>query len=57
MNSTQQYFGYAGNILYVDLSTRRIRKEPLNLDWARKFIGGSGIGMRLLYDLLKPTQH
>lgn len=45
--------GYAGEILFVDLSTRTWREEPLDTGLARKFIGGIGIGFRLLQDLLK----
>jgi aldehyde:ferredoxin oxidoreductase len=50
-----EYYGYAGNILHVDLSTRQIRKEPLHADLARKFIGGPGVGLNLLLDILKPS--
>ena len=46
------YYGYAGQILYVDLSTGSIRKEPLDLDMARKYIGGFGMNVRLAYDLI-----
>jgi aldehyde:ferredoxin oxidoreductase len=49
-----EYYGYAGNILYVDLSSGRIRKEPLDISIAEKFIGGWGINYRLIWDLLKP---
>jgi aldehyde:ferredoxin oxidoreductase len=55
MGQVQHYFGYVGSILHVNLTTRQIRQEPLNLEWAEKFLGGPGIGMRLLYDLLKPN--
>ncbi|MFC1916572.1 aldehyde ferredoxin oxidoreductase N-terminal domain-containing protein [Chloroflexota bacterium] len=50
-----EYYGHAGNILYVDLSTGRIRKEPLDIGLAKKFVGGQGIGIRLLHDVLKPN--
>jgi aldehyde:ferredoxin oxidoreductase len=42
--------GYAGRILYVDLSTGRSRTEKLNEDLAKKYIGGIGLGMRLWLD-------
>lgn len=48
------YYGYAGNILYVDLTSGQIRINPLDIDMAKKFIGGCGIGERLLCDILKP---
>jgi aldehyde:ferredoxin oxidoreductase len=55
MDQVQHYSGYVGSILHVNLTTREIRQEPLNLEWSEKFLGGPGIGMRLLYDLLKPN--
>jgi len=39
--------GYAGRILYVDLTTGKTRAEKLNEEIARKYIGGIGIGMKL----------
>jgi aldehyde:ferredoxin oxidoreductase len=39
--------GYAGRILYVDLSTGNTRTEKLSEDLAKKYIGGIGLGMRL----------
>lgn len=49
-----EYYGYAGNILYVDLTTGEIRKEPLDLELAKRFVGGWGINFKLAYDLMKP---
>jgi aldehyde:ferredoxin oxidoreductase len=31
-----------------------VGEEPLNMEWARKFIGGKGLGARYLYDRVKP---
>jgi aldehyde:ferredoxin oxidoreductase len=44
--------GYLGRILRVDLSRGRLRDEPLDEDHARRYIGGSGLAARYLYDLL-----
>ena len=44
--------GYQGRILRVDLSNRRLWDEDLNPDYARGFVGGSGLAARLLYDVL-----
>ena len=49
-----EYYGYAGKILYVNLSSGKINTEPLDMDLARKYIGGCGIGERMLCDMLKP---
>jgi len=43
-------FGYAGRILYVDLNTGKTHIETLNIDYAKKYIGGIGLGMRLWLD-------
>ncbi len=43
--------GYMGKILRVDLSTGSLKDEPLNEDYARAFVGGSGLAARYLYDL------
>jgi len=42
--------GYAGRILHVDLSSGKIWTEPLKEELAKKYIGGIGLGMRLLLD-------
>jgi aldehyde:ferredoxin oxidoreductase len=44
--------GYLGRILHVDLSQERLWDEGVNEDYARKFVGGSGLAARYLYDLL-----
>jgi len=43
-------FGYAGRILLIDLSTGKTTVEPLNEEYAKKYIGGIGLGMRLYLD-------
>ncbi|MCX8153034.1 MAG: aldehyde ferredoxin oxidoreductase family protein [Candidatus Bathyarchaeota archaeon] len=43
-------YGYAGRILYVDLNTGKTRVENLSEDYAKKYIGGIGLGMRLWLD-------
>jgi aldehyde:ferredoxin oxidoreductase len=39
--------GYAGKVLYVNLTTGKTRTEKLNEETAKKYIGGIGLGMRL----------
>ena len=46
--------GFAGSILYVDLTSDRIRKEPLDPELAMAFLGGHGINCKLAYDLVPP---
>ncbi|HJO43506.1 MAG TPA: aldehyde ferredoxin oxidoreductase N-terminal domain-containing protein, partial [SAR324 cluster bacterium] len=46
--------GYMGKILNVDLTTGQLRDEPLDEALCRDFLGGYGIGAKLLYDRMKP---
>jgi aldehyde:ferredoxin oxidoreductase len=46
--------GYMGKILWVDLSNSGLRVEALDPKLARDFIGGYGIGARLLYERMRP---
>jgi aldehyde:ferredoxin oxidoreductase len=39
--------GYAGRILYIDLTTGKIRTEKLSDETAKQYIGGIGLGMKL----------
>ncbi len=45
--------GYYGVILEVDLSTRKIRKMPVDHSDLANFIGGRGLGIKLLWNRLK----
>ncbi|MEM3000250.1 MAG: aldehyde ferredoxin oxidoreductase family protein [Candidatus Bathyarchaeia archaeon] len=47
-------FAYAGKILRVDLTTGKISTEPLSEELAKNYIGGIGLGIRLLMDNSKP---
>ncbi len=47
-------YGYAGMILDVDLSSRRVRRIPLDERLARKYLGGLGTNTKLLFDNTKP---
>ena len=44
--------GYMGKILRVDLSTGNIWDEPLDEEYARAFVGGSGLAARYVYDMV-----
>ncbi len=44
--------GYTGKILRVDLGAGRTTAEDLNQEYARKYIGGSGLATRYLHDLV-----
>lgn len=46
--------GYAGRWLRVDLTVGRLADEVLDADALRKWVGGSGLGARILYDEVEP---
>lgn len=46
--------GYAGKILFVDLTQGKITEESLPESVYRDFIGGIGLGARILYERMKP---
>src|SRR5512143_3371034 len=45
-------YGYLGKILRVDLSRDQLWEETLNEEYARKYVGGSGLAARYFYDML-----
>ena len=47
-------FGYAGRILRIDLSTGKTKVPPLSVEYAKKYIGGIGLGMALLLENSEP---
>ncbi|MGW8226840.1 MAG: aldehyde ferredoxin oxidoreductase family protein [Anaerolineales bacterium] len=46
--------GWTGKILDINLTSGDIRTVPLDMDTARLFLGGRGLGARLLWDLVGP---
>lgn len=47
--------GYAGTILYVDLTTGTLEPRPYPEDLQQQYFGGRGLGVRLITDLVDPT--
>ncbi len=45
---------YTGNILRINLTDKRVTKEPLDVDAAKKFIGGRGLGSYYLAKEIDP---
>jgi len=48
------YYGFAGKELLVDLTSRDIKETALDAQEAAKFLGGMGLQLKRLYELLKP---
>jgi len=49
----EKMFGYAGKILRVNLTDKKITREKLDETIARRFLGGRGLGAKILFDELK----
>ncbi|MBM4128981.1 MAG: aldehyde ferredoxin oxidoreductase family protein [Nitrospira sp.] len=47
-------YDYAGRILRVDLSKKKITKERVPEEVVRKFLGGEGLAAKILYDEVPP---
>jgi aldehyde:ferredoxin oxidoreductase len=47
--------GYANRTLYMNLSTGVIQEKPVTDEMKKKFTGGRGFGLKLLWDSIKPT--
>ncbi|NLM30748.1 MAG: aldehyde ferredoxin oxidoreductase family protein [Methanomicrobiales archaeon] len=46
--------GYAEKILHVDLARERAEEKPFPEEWRRTYIGGRGLGVRILMDMVDP---
>ena len=42
--------GYAGRVGHIDLSSGSVTYAPIPEDWARKYIGARGLGVRYVYE-------
>src|SRR3989304_6330404 len=47
-------YAYAGKILRVNLTTGQTSTEPLTEETAKQYVGGIGLGIRLLIDNSTP---
>lgn len=48
-------YGYAGKILQVDLTKEKAKIDVLKVDEAKKYVGGIGHAIKLVYDNTKPN--
>ena len=49
------YGGWIGTVLRVNLTTGHIAKEPLNMEWAKAYVGGRGLAAKYLSEEMDPT--
>jgi len=47
--------GYMGKILRVNLTSQEVKEEPLDPKQAQDYIGGTGLGDRIIYDEVPPS--
>ncbi|MHA3964536.1 MAG: aldehyde ferredoxin oxidoreductase N-terminal domain-containing protein, partial [Candidatus Thorarchaeota archaeon SMTZ1-45] len=47
---TFPYKGYAGYYLDIDLTKGKVHKKELEKDWARLYLGGSGVAAKILWE-------
>jgi aldehyde:ferredoxin oxidoreductase len=47
--------GYAMRTLHVDVGSRKATQKPVSEDMKKRFTGGKGFGLKLLWDATKPT--
>ncbi|HMK16019.1 MAG TPA: aldehyde ferredoxin oxidoreductase N-terminal domain-containing protein, partial [Methanomicrobiales archaeon] len=47
--------GYADRILRVDLTGGTVQDLPYRREWKEQYIGGRGLGVRILSDLVDPA--
>jgi aldehyde:ferredoxin oxidoreductase len=47
--------GYNNRTLYVNVGTGEIREKPVSEQMKKKFVGGKGFGLRLLWDAVTDT--
>lgn len=46
--------GWTGKILRVNLTEGKVTVEPLQMEWAKDFVGGRGLAARYLYEEMDP---
>jgi aldehyde:ferredoxin oxidoreductase len=47
-------FGYMGKLLRINLTTNSVKVDDLDIELAKKFVGGRGLGTKMLYDEIDP---
>ena len=47
-------WGYVGKILEVDLDSGELKDLPLDEEMAKMYLGGKGLGLKLVYDEFRP---
>ncbi|MEM3601768.1 MAG: aldehyde ferredoxin oxidoreductase N-terminal domain-containing protein, partial [Candidatus Bathyarchaeia archaeon] len=48
-------FGYAGKILYINLTNKEAFSRDLDSGYVRPVIGGAGLGIKILHNMVNPN--
>lgn len=52
---SKQIYGYAGQLLRVDLTEGKVTPQPLDEATLRSYLGGTGLGAKILYEEVPPS--
>ncbi|MFX1540575.1 MAG: aldehyde ferredoxin oxidoreductase family protein [Promethearchaeota archaeon] len=55
MSKNDAYYGYAGQIADIDLTKSKVTIKPLDRDFVRNYLGGTGFAARILWDRVTPN--
>ena len=55
MSKPAGYYGYAGQVADIDLTTSKVDIQPLDRIFAASYLGGTGFAARILWDRVKPS--
>jgi aldehyde:ferredoxin oxidoreductase len=47
-------YGHMGKMLFVDLTNRKVHEEGLQESITRQFVGGCGVGARIIMERMTP---
>ncbi|MBQ9014654.1 MAG: aldehyde ferredoxin oxidoreductase family protein [Firmicutes bacterium] len=51
---TERMSAYQDKVLRIDCTNRTTRTEPLNMEFAEKYVGSKGLAIRYMYEDMKP---
>ncbi len=55
MSKNDIHFGYGGSIADIDLTRSKVNILPLDREFAKSYLGGTGFAARILWDRAKPS--
>ena len=46
--------GWQGRVLRIDLGAMTAKEEPLNMEWAERYLGQRGLASKYLFEEMDP---